>query len=197
MDGWGFDPWSGREMISFPHPSRLALGFTQHPSWWIPGLFPGDYAAGARFRPPLSLRLWVSPATPLHEPSWFVKGWRIPLSLRKMLKRNKMANGVPCDVVHTFCQGVIYFINVTGFTVKVYMSFHPYGHGMHVVLSVHFYRTTICLTALNWNPSIHFCGHFSYWRWLKLDKNIENMDKILFTPLSKVFRQLKRFWFNS
>lgn len=99
----------------------------------------------------LSLRLWASPATPVHEPSWLVKGWRIHLPLRKVLKRNRMANGVLCDVVHTLCQGVIYFINVTGFAVNVYMSFHPYRPGMYVVLCVHFYRSPICLTALNWD----------------------------------------------
>jgi len=60
-----------------------------------------------------------------------------------------MADGVLCDVVHTLFQGVIYFINVTGFTVNVYMSFHPYRHGMYVVQCVHFYRTPIYLTALN------------------------------------------------
>jgi len=87
-----------------------------------------------------------------------------------------MANGVLCDVVHTICQGVIYYINVIGFTVNMYMSFHPYRHGMYVVLCVRFYRTPICLTALN--------SDFFYEISLKSDNTVhrESTDRSSYTP---------------
>ena len=150
LHGWlGIRTLPGWEMVCFPHLSRPALGPTQNPSWWIPEPFPGGYAAGERSCPP-AIYCWDYEWVLLH-PS---------MSLHDLLKGdvylylygrcwNKMANGVLCDVIHTLCQGVIYFINVTGFTINVCMSFHPYRHGMYVVLCVRFYRTPICLTALN------------------------------------------------
>ena len=48
LDGSGIEYEWGRD---FPHPSRPALGPTQPPIEWVPGLIPGCKAAGAWRRP--------------------------------------------------------------------------------------------------------------------------------------------------
>ena len=51
LDGPGIESRCGGD---FPRPSRRALGSTQPPIQWVPGLFPEDKVAGS----------WRSPPTP-------------------------------------------------------------------------------------------------------------------------------------
>ena len=38
LDSLGINSWWGQDFL---YPSKLALGLTQPPTWWILGLFPG------------------------------------------------------------------------------------------------------------------------------------------------------------
>jgi len=63
LDGPGIEYWLGRE---FPYPSRPALGSTQSPIQWVPGLSRGQSSRGVTLttHPHLALRL-KSTAVPI------------------------------------------------------------------------------------------------------------------------------------
>jgi hypothetical protein len=81
LDILGIESRWGRD---FPHPSRLALGPTQPPIWWVLGLSGGVKCPGRGFdHPPLS-SVEVKERVELYfyspsGPSWPVIGWLVSL----------------------------------------------------------------------------------------------------------------------
>jgi hypothetical protein len=83
LDGpWIESPW-GRD---FSHPSRPALGPTQPPIQWVPGLSTGGKLAGTKRWPPTPSSAEVQERVDLYfyspsGPSSPVLGWNVPLPL--------------------------------------------------------------------------------------------------------------------
>jgi len=80
LDGPGIESWWGRD---FPHPSRPALGPTQPPIHWVPGLFGVKWlGCGIDNPPPSSTQVNERVELYLHSPSgslWPAQGRTLPL----------------------------------------------------------------------------------------------------------------------
>ena len=81
LDGPGFESRRGRD---FPHLSIPALGSTQSPVQWIPGLSLGIKRPGRGVDHPLSSSVEVTERVELYfystsGPSWPIPGWPLPL----------------------------------------------------------------------------------------------------------------------
>ena len=78
LDGPGIESrWGGRD---FPHPSRPALGSTQPPIQWVPGLSPGGKRPGGGVEHPPPSRAEVKERAKLYiySPFWaFVAYYRV------------------------------------------------------------------------------------------------------------------------
>jgi len=69
LDGLWIESWRGRD---FPHPSRSALGPTQHPIQWAPGLSLGAKrpGRGVDHPPQSSAEVKEKVELYLYSPSW-------------------------------------------------------------------------------------------------------------------------------
>jgi hypothetical protein len=91
----------------FPHPPTLALGPTQPPIQWVPGLSPGDKAVGAWRWIPIQSSVEVKERVELYRyslsgPSWPVLGWSylyilVPLNAFKNVRDTE--DGVPFVII--------------------------------------------------------------------------------------------------
>ena len=88
LDGPGIEFRWGRD---FPYSSRTALGPTQPPVPWVPGLFPGVKRPELDIDHPLPFRAEVKKRVQLYlyspsGPSWPVLRWTLPLHFTVLFK---------------------------------------------------------------------------------------------------------------
>ena len=91
LDGPGNEYRCGRD---FPHPSRPALGSTQPPLHWVPGLFPGIKRPGRGVNHPPQSSAEVKEREELHHYSPSGPSWPV-LGRSSIISPNCMSVGFP------------------------------------------------------------------------------------------------------